>query len=174
MFLSFFFFFFLEGIDFPSKHNVAPLYWSLPLTVFCQRLRQIMVLSDNSLISLLFSLVKEYLFRMNLEILILHFENKICFDVSLKQFALEFLQLLVFVFCFLFFFLGKEIICFCVWQYCLWWKYVMRRLSVSYGFPNWRAREKARSFVWEKLVSFWTLILSAWIIMNSLFSMSWL
>jgi len=71
-----------------------------------------MVLSDNSLISLLFSLVKEYLFRMNLEILILHFENKICFDVSLKQFALEFLQLLVFVFCFLFFFLEKKLFAF--------------------------------------------------------------
>jgi hypothetical protein len=28
-------FFFLEGIDFPSKHNVAPLYWSLPLSVLC-------------------------------------------------------------------------------------------------------------------------------------------
>jgi hypothetical protein len=66
-----------------------------------------MVLSDHSLISLLFSLVKEYLFRMNLEILILHFENKNCFDVSLKQFALKFLQLLVFVF--LFFFLEKRL-----------------------------------------------------------------
>jgi len=70
--------FFLERIDFPYKYNVAPLYWSLPLNVFCQRLRQIMVLSDHSLISLLFGLVKEYLFRMNLEILILHFENKNC------------------------------------------------------------------------------------------------
>jgi hypothetical protein len=52
-----------------------------------------MVLNDHSLISLLFSLVKEYMFKMNLEILISHFENKNCFDVSLKQFALEFLQL---------------------------------------------------------------------------------
>ena len=52
-----------------------------------------MVLSDHSLISLLFSLVKEYMFKMNLEILISHFENKNCFDVILKQFALEFLQL---------------------------------------------------------------------------------
>jgi hypothetical protein len=168
----FLFFFSLEGIDFPSKYNVAPLYWSLSISVFCQWLRQIMILSDHSLISLLFSLVKEYLFRMNLEILILHFENKNCFDVSLKQFALEFLELFVFVF--FLFFLGKEITCSCVRQYCLWWKYVMRWLSVSYGFPKWRAREKARSFVWEKLVSFLTLILSAWIIMNSLFSMSWL
>jgi hypothetical protein len=31
---------------------------------------------------------------MNLEILILHFENKNCFDVSLKQFAFQTLQLL--------------------------------------------------------------------------------
>jgi len=38
--------------------------------------------------------VKEYLFRRKLEILILHFENKNCFDVSLKQFAFETLQLL--------------------------------------------------------------------------------
>jgi len=41
-------------------------------------------------------LVKEYLSRMNLEILILHFENKNCFDVSLKAFAFEILQLLGF------------------------------------------------------------------------------
>jgi len=40
--------------------------------------------------------VKEYLSRMNLEILILHFENKNCFDVSLKAFAFEILQLLGF------------------------------------------------------------------------------
>jgi hypothetical protein len=33
---------------------------------------------------------------MNFEILILHFENKNCFDVSLKAFAFEILQLLGF------------------------------------------------------------------------------
>jgi len=93
-----FFFFFLKGINFPSKYNVTPLYWSLSISVFCQWLRQIMILSDHSLISLIFSLVNEYLFRLNLEILILHFENKNCFDVSLKQFALEFLQLVFFSF----------------------------------------------------------------------------
>jgi hypothetical protein len=49
-----------------------------------------MILSDHSLI---FSLVEEYLSRMNLEILILNFENKNYFDVSLKQFAFEILQL---------------------------------------------------------------------------------
>jgi hypothetical protein len=43
---------------------------------------------------------------MNLEILTLHFENKNCFDVSLKTFALEILQLG--------FFLGKKIICSCI------------------------------------------------------------
>jgi hypothetical protein len=53
-----------------------------------------MVLRGHSLISLLFSLVKEYGSRMNLEILILHFENKNYFDVNLKQFAFEILQLL--------------------------------------------------------------------------------
>jgi hypothetical protein len=41
----------------------------------------------------IFSLVKEYLSIINLEILILHFENKNCFDVSLKAFAFEILQL---------------------------------------------------------------------------------
>ena len=82
------------SIIFPSKHNVAPLYWSLPPSVLCQQLRQIIVLRSHSLISLLFSLVKEYGSRMNLEILILHFENKNCFDVSLKHFAFEILQLL--------------------------------------------------------------------------------
>jgi hypothetical protein len=53
-----------------------------------------MVLINQALISLLFSLVKEYGSRMNLKILILHFENKNYFDVSLKQFAFEILQLL--------------------------------------------------------------------------------
>jgi hypothetical protein len=56
--------------------------------------RQIMVLRGHSLIYLLFSLVKEYGSRINLEILILHFEYKNYFDVSLKQFAFEILQLL--------------------------------------------------------------------------------
>jgi hypothetical protein len=37
--------------------------------------------------------MKKYLSRMNFEILILHFNNKNCFDVSLKQFAFEILQL---------------------------------------------------------------------------------
>ena len=54
------------------------------------------LLSDHFHISPIFSLVKEYLSRMNLEILILHFENKNCFDVSLKAFAFEILQLLGF------------------------------------------------------------------------------
>jgi len=53
-------------------------------------------LSDHFHISLIFNLVKEYLSRMDLEILTLHFENKNCFDVSLKTFALEILQLLGF------------------------------------------------------------------------------
>jgi len=55
-----------------------------------------MILSDHSLISLIFSLVEEYLSRMNPEILLLHFENKNCFDASLKQFVFEILQLSVF------------------------------------------------------------------------------
>jgi hypothetical protein len=66
----------------------------LPPSVLCQRLRQIMVLKDHSLFFFLFILVKEYGWRIKLEILILHFEKKNCFDVSLKQFAFEILQLL--------------------------------------------------------------------------------
>jgi hypothetical protein len=54
--------------------------------------------------------VKEYGLRIKLEILILHFENKNCFDVSLKQFAFEIMQLLGY------FLSWKEIICSCVWQ----------------------------------------------------------
>ena len=125
--------------NFFSKHNVAPLYWSLPPRVLCQRLRQIMVLRSHSLISLLFSLVKEYGSRMNLEILILHFENKSYFDVSLKQFAFEILQLL---------------------GYFLSWKrdYLLLCLAMRssvkirhemtfcfYRFSKWRAREKKNS-----------------------------
>jgi hypothetical protein len=101
-------FFFLKRIVIPSQHNVAPLYWPLPLGVPCQRLRKIMVLSDHSLIFFFFlSLMKKYLSWMNLEILIFHFENKNCFNVSLKQYVFEILQLLGF-------FLGKEIICSCL------------------------------------------------------------
>jgi hypothetical protein len=70
-----------------------------------------MILRSHSLISLVFILVKEYGSRINLEILILHFENKNCFDVSLKQFAFEILQLLGYCF-----FLGKEMTYYCIWQ----------------------------------------------------------
>ena len=45
---------------------------------------------------------------MNFEILILHFENKNCFNVILKQFVFEILQLHGFFFC------GKMMICSCV------------------------------------------------------------
>ena len=85
--------FFLERIDSPYKPNVALLYWSLPPSMLCQLLRQIMVLRGFYPISLSFSLVKEYGSRMNFEILILHFENKNYFNVNLKQFAFEILQL---------------------------------------------------------------------------------
>jgi len=122
---------------FPSKHNVAPLYWSLPPSVLCQRLRKIMVLRDQSLISLLFILVKEYGSRIKLEILILHFENKKCFDVSLKQFAFEILQLLGY-----YFFLGKEMTCSCIWRYCLRWKYAMRWPFVFIGFQSEGLKKK--------------------------------
>jgi hypothetical protein len=59
--------------------------------------------------------VMKYLSRMNLEILILRFENRNCFDVSLKQFAFEILQLLGY----LFLFFGKKDDFFLCWQYFL-------------------------------------------------------
>jgi len=50
-----FFYRYPKDIKSPSKHNIALLYWPLPLSVLCQRLRQIMVLSNPSLISPFFS-----------------------------------------------------------------------------------------------------------------------
>jgi len=69
MFLSFPILFFIEGINFPSKHNVAPLYWLLLLGVLCQRLKQIMVSSHHSLIlrepKLFLKLVKNPIKRLS-------------------------------------------------------------------------------------------------------------
>jgi len=140
-------------ISFSYKGSILLLNTMLPPSVLCQWLRQIMFLRGHSLISLLFSFVKEYGSRMNLEILILHFENKNYFVVSLKQFAFEILQLL---------------------GYFLSWKrdYMLLCLAMRssvkichemtfcfYRFLKWRAREKPRGFVWEKkLVSFLTFI----------------
>jgi hypothetical protein len=63
----------------------------------------------------------------------------------------------------------KRDFCSCVWQWGLRWKYIMRWPFVS----KWRAREKARGF--EKNLSlFEHSFLSAWIIMSSLFLMSWI
>jgi hypothetical protein len=125
-----------------------------------------MVLSDHSLISLLFlvwwrNIYSEWILNLHLA-----FWKQKLSDVSLKAFAFEILQLLGF-------FLGKEIICSCIWRCCLWWKYVMRWLSVFMGFKVKGSRKSLR-FCLRKIVSFWILILSAWIIMSSFFSMSWL
>jgi len=128
-----------------------------------------MVLRDRSLISLLFSLVKEYGSRINLEILILHFENKNYFDVSLKQFAFEIFQLLGY---------------FHSWKRDYSFLCLAMRSSMKihpemtfcfYRFSKWRAREKARGFIWKKNLSlFEHLFLLTWIIMSSLFLMSWI
>jgi hypothetical protein len=139
---------YLEGINFSSKHNVAPLYWSLPLSVLCKRLKQIMILSDHYLISLLFSLVKEYLSIMNLEISILCFENKNCFEVSLKQFTFEILQLLSY------FFSWKRNDLLLCWQYFHWWSYVMRWPSVFMGFKVKGSRESSRFCLRKQLSIF--------------------
>ena len=142
-----FLFFFLEEIDFPSKHNVAPLYWSLPLSVFCERLRQIIVLSGHSLISLLFSLGEGISVQKETWNLDLAFWKQ-------KLFRCEF----------------KTI---CFWNLATPWLFFLeKRLfalvfgdivfseSMSWGdflflwVSKWRAREKARGFVWEKLSLF--------------------
>jgi len=145
---------YLEGINFSSKHNVAPLYWPLPLSVLCKRLKQIMILSDHYLISLLFSLVKEYLFIMNLEISILCFENKNCFEVSLKQFTFEILQLLSY-----FFFLEKRWFALVLAIFPL----VKLRHEVTfcfYGFQSEGLKRKLEILFEKTIIYFWTLILS--------------
>jgi hypothetical protein len=160
--------FFLEGIDSPSKPNVALLYWSLPPSVLCQWFRQIMVLRDHSLISLLFSLVKEYGSRMNLEILILHFKNKNYLMWIWNNLLLKSCNSLVI------FFLVKEIMCSCVWQWGLRWKYIMRWPFVFLGFQS-EGLEKKFEVLYEKNLSlFEHSFLSAWIIIRSLFLMSWI
>jgi hypothetical protein len=96
-----------------------------------------MVLRGHSLISLLFSLVKEYGSRMNLEILILHFENKNYFNVSLKQFAFEILQLLGY-----FFSWKRDYLLLCLAMR----SSVKIHHEMTFCFKV-RAREKARGFV---------------------------
>jgi len=142
------------------------LYWSLPPSVFCQRFRQIKVLRGHSLISLLFSLVEEYGSRMNLEILILHFGNKNYFDVSpiticfwnlATPWLFSFLEKRLFTLVF-----GNE-----VFGENMSWDDLLFR---SEGL------EKKLQVLYEKkLVSFFEhLFLSAWIIMSSLFLISWI
>ena len=78
---------------------------------------------------------------MNLEILILNFENKNYFDASLKQFAFEILQLLGY-----FLSRKKDYLLLCL---------AMRSLVIIhhemtfcfYWFSKWGAREKDRGFV---------------------------
>lgn len=105
--------------------------------------------------------MKKFLSRINFEILILHFENKNCFIVSLKQFVFEILQLPVG-----FFFLKNG-----------WFVLVLAILrlikvhhEVTFYFIGFKARDSR--FYLRKIVSFWTFILSTWIITSSLFTMS--
>ena len=163
MYLSFF----LEGIDFPSKHNVAPLYWPLPLSVFCRLLRQIMMLSDHSLIAFIFNLVKEYKSTMNLEILILHFENKICFDANFK--IIHFWNLATH---WLFFSWKRDDLLLC-WQYL---SLVKVRHEVTFCFYEFQSEglEKKLKVLFEKNYLFLNTHFIVWIIMSSLFLMSWL
>ena len=128
---------------------LPPYIAHCPPSVLCQLLRQIMVLRGSSLISLLFSLVKDYGSRMNLEILISHFENKNYFDVNLKQFSFEILQLLGY-----FSFLEKRLFA-RVWQWGLWWKYVMRW---PFCFQSEGLEKKLEVLFEKKLVSFLTFI----------------
>jgi hypothetical protein len=107
-----------------------------------------MVLRGHSLIFLLFSLV-EYGFRINLEILILHFENKNYFDVSLKQFSFEILQLLGY-----FLSWKRDYLLLCLAMR----SSVKIRHEMTFcfiGFQSKGLEKKARGFVGEKqLVSF--------------------
>jgi hypothetical protein len=133
-----------------------------------------MVSRNNSLISLIFSLVKEYLSLNESWNLDLVFWKQKLFQCELKQFAFWNLATPWL------YFLEKRWLAL-VWRYCHWWKYVMRwpflwvfKVKGSKKSSRFCLRKKARGFVWEKFISFWTLILSAWIIISSLFSMSWL
>ena len=124
-----------------------------------------MVLKGHSLISLLFSLVKEYGSRMNLQILILHFEKKNYFDVNLKQFAFEILQLLGY---FLSWKRGYLLLCL-----------VMRSLvkihhEMTFCFKLKGSRKSSRFCMRKNLSLFEHSFLSTWIIMSSLFLMSWI
>jgi hypothetical protein len=108
--------------------------------------------------------MKKSLSRMNFEILILHFENKNCFNVILKQFVFEILQLPGF------FFLEK------------WWfvlvSMILKLIKVHYkvtfcffGFQSKRL-EKLEVLFEKFLFLFFNTHLSTWIIMSSLFTMS--
>jgi len=131
---------FLEG-----KIQCCPLYCSLPPSVLYQRLGQIMVLKDHSLISLF-----------------VHFGEGIWVQNKSWNLDLAFWKQKLFrceskIICFWnlatpCFFFEKEIIYSCVWQRGLLVKICH---EMTFLFSKWRAREKARGFVWEKqLVSF--------------------
>jgi hypothetical protein len=99
--------------------------------------------------------VKDYGSRMNLEILILHFENKNYFYVSLKQFAFEILQLLGY---------------FLSWKRDYSFLCLTMRSSVKihhemtfcfYRFLKWRAREKLEVLYEKNLSLFEHSFLSA-------------
>ena len=73
------------------------------------------------------------------------------------------------------FFLGKEIICSCVWQWGLRWKYIMILWPfVFIGFQSGGLEKKLEVLYEKNLSLFEHLFLSAWIIMSSLFLMSWI
>jgi hypothetical protein len=86
-------------------------------------------------------LVKKYGSRMNLEILILPFDNKNYFDMNLKQFAFEILQLLGYYLSW-----KRDYLLLCLAMRSL-MKIRHEMTFCFYRFSKWRARERARSFV---------------------------
>ena len=112
-------------------------------------------------------MVKEYGSRMNLEILILPFDNKNCFDMNLKQFAFEILQLLGYYLSW-----KRDYLLLCL---------AMRSLikihhEMTFCFKV-KGLSKSSRFGTRKNLSlffFEHLFLSTWIIMSSSFLMSWI
>jgi len=149
-----------------EKIQCCPLYCSLPPSVLCQRLGQIMVLKDHSLISLFVHFgegiwVQNKSWNLDLAFWkqkLFWCESKIiCFWNLATPWLFSFLEKRLFALVF-----GKEV---------FWWKYVMRW---PFCFQS-EGLEKKLEVLFEKNLSlFEHSFLLAWIIMSSLFLMSWI
>jgi hypothetical protein len=137
----------LEEIKSPSKYNIALLYWLLLLSVLCQWLRQIILLSNPSLLSLFLVLVKESLPKINFEILIFAFWKQKLFWCKFKIICyLKSCNLLVM-------FLENRMICsyvddLAIGEGILWGDFLLLWVSEQ------EAQVKTQDFVWEKFIFF--------------------